>query len=240
MIHVTLTALLDKFRKEIGASTMPGQGVSAMPKWINLLQRTQEWFYDDYDWPHLEIDDDYSIILGERYYNFIQGGINPFRVKLAGVYWNTRWTDVKYGIGMTEYNVYNPQLGQQADPLLKWRRYSDKTIGQQMFEVWPPPASPSTLRFRGIQSLPPLVDGTDVCVIDDTLIILTAAAEYLASAGDKGAQVKQQAAQSRYTRLKGNIDNDGVSQLGGSAPPMQEPANQNLVSNWFPLMAKGS
>lgn len=238
MIGTTLDDMLDDFRMEIGASTQVAQGTSVLPKYRYLLKRTQEMFYDDYNWPHLQPDYDVPIIPGERYYSF-DAAYNPFKIFDTTVYYNNRWYPVTYGIGPSEYNISDPQLMQSQDPIRRWRRINDLTQGQQQYEVWPVPISPSTFRFKIMLALTPLIAPTDRCIIDDKLIVLTAAAEQLTSMGDKAAPIKQQAAKSLYAALKGNIDDVGMSVLGGQAPPMQE-AGGSRDNGWFPLMAKGA
>ena len=237
-IGTPLSELVDQFRMEINASTQVGQGLSALPKFRYLIKRSQEVVYDDCNWPHLQVDYDVPINTGQRYYSF-STAVNPFKVFDTAVNYNNRWYPVGYGIGPAEYNISNPQLHQSQDPIRRWRRYNDLTTGQQQFEVWPVPITPSYLRFRTLQALPPLIAETDVCVIDDKLIVMLAAAEYLTSLGDKSAPLKQQAARALYASLKGNYDDIQTSKLGGMPPTMQEP-DRAVENAWFPLMARGA
>lgn len=238
MIGTTLVALVDMFRMEIGASSQPGQGVGVLPAHQNLIRRTQEWLYDDYDWPHLQYDWIFNILPGERYYSF-PATVNPFRVISTDRYYNNRWGKISNGISRETYNWSDPQQNQAQDPVRAWRRYNDLTMGQEQFELWPVATISYPICFRMMQALPPLVAANDRAVLDDRLISLICAAEYLTSKKDAGASVKQAAAQKLYTRLRGNMDDAPTMVLGGRAPGMQETPTC-FDPRWFPLMAKGS
>ena len=242
MIGVTLGQLVQDLRMEIGAATQVGQGVSVLPKHQYICRRTQEWLYDDFDWPHLQFNLDIPINIGQRYYSFpAAANVNPFRVVQGypSVYYNSRWYPVRYGIGPAEYNLSDPMQSMAQDPIWRWQRYNDQSQGQQQFEIWPVPAATSLLRFRILQNLPSLIAANDTAVLDDKLIVLTAAAELMQSMKDPGFQMKQAAAKARYAAMKGNMDNDDVLVLGGGAPPMQEP-DGSFIDRWYPLMAKGA
>lgn len=238
MIGTTLDALVDKFRMEIGASTQPAQGVAVLPTHQHIVRRTQDWLYEDYTWPHLQFDYVFTITPGERYYSF-PTNVNPFRVLRCDCYYNGIWMPVTYGFDRETYNWSDPQKNQAQDPVLRWRRYNDQTQGQQQFEIWPVPTMAYPICFRVVEPLPPLIAGSDRAVIDDTLITLIAAAEYLTSKKDPGAAVKQAAAKQLYQRLKGNMDDLPTMVMGGLAPPMQESPIQG-AGRWFPLRAKGA
>ena len=334
MIGTTLGSLVDMLRMECGMSTQPGQGVAVLPKLQYLCRRTQEWFYDDYNWPHLRFNCDIPINIGQNYYSF-PAQANPFRVCKIETYYNNRWYPIEYGVGPAEYNLSDPMQNMAQDPIRRWRRlvqvgtqcqivvsqvwvgtltvnastdnatwvnigtiqngitgtfsfsttgysfiqvvmtaytsgaanvtinqvsFSPNNIatavlgslnatmsgaienfsgGQQKFEIWPVPASTSLLRFEILQNLPSFIATSDPCVIDDKLIVLTAASEYMTSLKDPGSKAKSEAAAKRYLALKGNYDDTSMKRLGGEAPPMQEP-DGNFIDRWWPLMAKGS
>ena len=81
----------------------------------------------------------------------------------------------------------------QAWPPRRWRNCaqydatSGSTSAAAQFEVWPiPPAGqPYSLRIEGNAPLNPLIEDTDTCVIDATLVVLFAAAEILAHAKER-------------------------------------------------------
>lgn len=75
-----------------------------------------------------------------------------------------------------------------------------------LFEVWPVPASSSTVRFTGQDQLLPLVQNTDVCSLDDLLIVYGVASEE--------ATVKERA----NARLLTEKFNRRLSQMMSSGP----------------------
>ena len=79
---------------------------------------------------------------------------------------------------------------------------SGQTQPAAQFEVWPipGPSLPFSLRIEGNAPLNTLVEDTDVCVIDATLITLFAAAEILAMQKSESASLKLQKA-NQYRRL---------------------------------------
>ena len=102
----------------------------------------------------------------------------------------------------------------QAWPPRRWRNcavFNETTQQTQpaaQFEVWPTPArqgddasvSPYSLRIEGNAPINALVEDTDICVIDATLIVLFAAAEILAQQKSESASLKLQKA-NQYRRM---------------------------------------
>jgi hypothetical protein len=70
------------------------------------------------------------------------------------------------------------------------------------FEVWPTPGPTQSfsLRIEGNAPLNTLVEDTDICVIDATLIVLFAASEILAMQKSESASLKLQKA-NQYRRM---------------------------------------
>jgi hypothetical protein len=135
-----------------------------------------------------------------------------WRIVSAHVKYSDIWHNVSYGIGPNEYNAFDADRGQTTDPVIKWRHYE----GNQ-FEVWPVPAAENQVfRFKAIKKLPSLIAVSDRAELDDNLIVLFAAAEYLTRTKAEDAQVKLSMAQSHYNKLKGRgMKNDKFVFGGG-------------------------
>lgn len=212
-----LSALVDQLRAEIGASTNVAMGVNTLPNLHQVLRRTQERLWQDFDWPFAWIERDEPMANGQRYYAF-DDDIDFDRIRHAHVKYANVWRELSYGITPADYNVSNPELGAKQDPVRKWRHWE----GNQ-FEVWPVPSSPNcSIRFRAIKKLDPLISDSDRAVLDDTLIVLYAAAELLARAKAEDAPAKLQAANAHYQKLKGNGQKVDVFTLGGGLPVEKE------------------
>ena len=111
-----------------------------------------------------------------------------------------------YGIIAATYATMGGE-NVQAWPPRRWRNcaqydeVNNVTKPAAQFEIWPmPPGQPFSIRIEGNAPLNPLVEDTDVCVIDATLIVLIAAAEILAVQKSEGASMKLQKA-NPYRRM---------------------------------------
>ena len=212
-----LSALVDQLRAEIGASTNVSMGVNTLPNLKQVLKRTQEKLWNDFDWPFAWIERDESLLNGQRYYAF-DDDIDFDRIRTASLYYGNVWRALEYGITPADYNLSNPDLGMKQDPIQKWRHWE----GNQ-FEVWPVPSSSTTkLRFRAIKKLPSLIADTDRAELDDILIVLFAASELLAKAKSEDAAGKLRAAMEHYNKLKGNAMKSPMFTLGGGLPVERE------------------
>lgn len=203
--------LITQLKAEAGQSASVALNVDQTARYKQVLKRTQETLYDDYDWPFLRVVTSKSIAAGSRFYDFPTSpySINFERVEEVVVYYNSQPHPVARGIGFENYAQYDPDDNERADPVRAWDVRWTGT--KEQIEVWPLPATSSTLQFRGIRPLRPLVSLTDVADLDDTMIVLFAAAEVLAKSESKDAEAKLAAAQSRYNKLKGRVK--GASQM---------------------------
>jgi hypothetical protein len=208
-----LSALVDALRAEIGASTNVSMGVNSLPALHHILNRTQAWLWEKFDWPFAYIERDEQMVNGERYYGF-DPEIDFGRITEANVRYSSSWRPLAYGIGVDQYNSSDPSDGDKQDPPTNWRHYE----GNQ-FEVWPMPSSNEcVVRFKAIKKLPKMVNDHDLALLDDNLIVLFAAAELLARAKSQDAQGKMSAANELFTKLKGSGIKNDVFTLGGGMP----------------------
>lgn len=196
-----LQTLVDMLKDECRLSPAVSVGVGQLPSLKNLLRRTQEWLYQDYDWSFLRIMPAIQLQAGERYYDFPED-MNMDRVEEVAIWWNGQPEPVTRGIGFREYSVFDSDSDERSDPVLKWDvRWTGTT---EQMEVWPLPASNDPyLQLKGIRKLRPLISDTDVADLDDQLIVLHAAAEWLTSSKAPDAQAKLATAKTHYSRLKG-------------------------------------
>jgi len=195
----TLQQLVNDFRLEIGASNSVAAGAGSEENVKQLLRRTQEVLYDDYDWPHLKVIKSKTLSAGSRYYD-MPAGLNFDRIIKASVLYGGVYEPIERGIGFEEYSSHDPANDERADPVCKWDvKFTGST---DQIEVWPLPASAQTLWFEGIQDLPALTSDSDTATLDDQLIILFAAGEELAKAEMANAEIVIAAARQRYETIK--------------------------------------
>lgn len=205
----TLEELLFDLRAECRLSTDSTVGQSSNPALKVLLRRTQEFLYDEWDWPHLDgVWFDKALAAGQRYYDF-PSGLNYERAMTAQVYWAGTWLPLKHGFGPLQYNQFDSDNNERSDPAMRWRIYS----GTQ-FEVWPMPATATTVRFTGSQSLGSFEQDTDQCVLDGTMVVLFAAAEQLA--GKPRGKTLETLAARRFEMMKARSQNASGSLRPGS------------------------
>ena len=80
------------------------------------------------------------------------------------------------------------------------------TIGR-VIEVWPIPSVPQTLELAGVVPINLMENDTDVCVIDDYLLVLFTAGEMLARSGLGDASAKITKAKAHLDALKSSYPN---------------------------------
>jgi hypothetical protein len=207
---VTLASLVEALRAEIGASTSVSQGAASVPHLQQVLRRTQERLYTEFNWPHMVIERDEPMILNERYYTF-NPDINFDRILSVHVKNDTTWEPVLYGFDTTIYNVTDTEENETEEPVRRYRHYEDN-----QFEVWPVPSdNTQVLRFRAIRALRPLIANSDTCDLDSNLIVLYAASEILQRLKSADAESKLAAASQLYRHLRGNFDKTPTFVMGG-------------------------
>ena len=153
--NTSLLSLRDQLRAEIGASPSVAMGVNTVEQFDQLLRRTQERLWQDFDWSFGVIDRDEPLLAGQRYYTF-DPDIDFDRICCAHVKYSDIWHPITYGIGTNELNNHDSDQGEATEPALRWRHYE----GNQ-FEIWPVPTritrSSASARFASCPRLSPLL-----------------------------------------------------------------------------------
>ena len=109
---------------------------------------------------------------------------------------------------------------EMSDPVSRWDVLENEESGNAEIEMWPVPSSVDTVYLFGKKALSAFTADTDTCDLDDLLIVLTSAAEFLSREKKEDAPAKAAAAQRRYTKLKGRQNARRTPfQLRGSASP---------------------
>jgi hypothetical protein len=197
------------FKAEVGWNLQSGVAVAQDTEVNKLLAQMQQWLWSQYQFPFLYSHQDVAVSNGSRYYNY-PALISLDYPTMVETKWGQLWYPVDYGISGTEYESVDPDRGETLDPVSRWQVYS-----ATQFEVWPQPATAQTLRFWGTRLLAPLVAETDVCDLDDLLIVLFAAAEKLKRAKQPDWQDRQGRAIALFNRLKTANRPDTIFALSG-------------------------
>lgn len=205
--------LIEMFRSEVRQSVQPSVGTDSLPHVKQLLRRTQVVLYEQFDWPFLRPPvQTISLAAGDRYYD-APDDLNFDRVERVAVRYNNEPIKVERGIDFEEYAFFDSAEDERSSPVQKWDvRWTGTTT---QIEVWPVPDNDDmVLWFKCMRPLRTLVDNSDVCDLDDYLIVLFAAAEELASQKARDAELKLKVAQDYLKSLRAN------SQSGSSSVQM--------------------
>lgn len=200
----TLLRLLDMYRAESRLSLNPAHNSGARDTQVSHIQRVQNWLWSDFDWPVLLVERFLGVQDGQRYYDTPEG-IQIDRVKSLAIKRDDVYVPLHSGIDDCHYAAYDSEKDERQWPPQRWKISEDEQI-----EIWPIPDSnysavsqEGRIKVRGIRDLKPLVNDDDRADLDDRLITLFCAAEYLAGQGAKDASLKQNQALAHYAKLRG-------------------------------------
>lgn len=176
MLRVTLGELVEQVRDEARLSTNTSRSLDHLSHIKQVLRTCYRQLAEEYDWPHLRLkrsDCTKTLAAGQRYYDF-PVNLNTDKMFSAWVLWGSSWSELCAGITNEHYSSMDSDTDQRADPPLRWEWYSNTDLNQ--FEIWPVPASASTVAFEGQKKVTPLLNDADRCDIDDLLLVLKTAA----------------------------------------------------------------
>lgn len=224
----TLETMVRDLRLETRRSSNTNFGQDEYEALKRLLYRTQFFLYWDFAWPFLKVRRDITLQATDRYYDFPtdMDFERIIRVRANG---NGAWTPIIRGIGMEQYDIFDSDDAETSFPVERWD-IIDAGSGDQL-EVWPMPSQDDEiLRFEGFKKLADFSADDDVCTLDDTLIVLFAAAELLTGEDPELAKVKLQAANKLYLRMRGGAERreGGFFVMGAGSPPA-DPHNRPSV-----------
>lgn len=193
---------MSKLRAELGRSTSVAVGVDDAEILKDVIRRTQETLYEDFDWPFLrEMFPAITLNAGQRYYD-IPAAFNYDRIEDAAIRISGRPVPFYRGIDFENYTTFDSDAGVRAAPAQRWDIRWTGT--KEQIEIWPIPVdSSNAMQFKGIRKLRDLTADDDVTDLDDNLIVLFSAAELLARQKSEDANIKLKAGQQLYSRLKG-------------------------------------
>lgn len=232
----TLESILNKMRAHARLSLSSAMNTQVIDPHKELLRDEQQRLWEDYAWPHLRVhyliplqagqylydlpEDDYDANAGT--YTLTMDRVEGISVRDGG-----EWVPLHPEITEMNYSIHETELDERAWPVRNW-----KATDNDQIEVWPIPDTNATestlegyLRVTGIRSMQPFVAESDRADLDDRLIALYVAGSVLAANGAKDAQLKLEAANKLYTKLKGKqTKTQSFALYGiGSRAPMRRP-----------------
>jgi hypothetical protein len=216
----TLLDLLDDFRAEARLSLNPAQNAQDREAQVKLLQRVQDDYWEDFDWPHLRVERQVPVQAGQRFYD-VPADLPLDRIQRIEVFSSGIWQTMKPEIDSAVYSAWNSQLDQRPPPPRRWRIWEGEQI-----EVWPisdvdqdPVTLENTLKFTGIRYLRPFRDDADQADLDNRLIVLSAAAKRLSQQGAKDARLTLEQAAQRYAKLRSGLTPNRRFRVFGTGRP---------------------
>jgi hypothetical protein len=220
----TLSELVSMFRDEAGFASTATLSQNVVQAVQTTLRRTQDVLYEQWTWPHLRVNRFELLRSGENEYSF-PPDLDPDRIEyvVARESADADWTPVTYGITPGMRNQYDSYRDERADPVRAWQYFD---YGQ--YEVWPMPSvDDASLMLTGLRKLNPLVAQADRADLDDRLIVLYAAGQWLKRSKDPSADTVLQMADTYFLKLKGN------SQRKTVRPIAQGPSTGS--PSWTPI-----
>ena len=202
--------LVQMLRNELGRSTSVAVGVDDLPRLKYQINKAYERLYDKHDWPHLEQEvTKIALASGQRYYD-LPATLNFDRIQEIRIWWNARPRQIRRGISLDDFNSWDSNADERSSPVLKWDVRRPVGSTSEQIEVWPIPAdNEQELHFIGALKVARLVNDSDLCLLDDYLVVLEAAAATAKDAKDK--QIFKAEAADRMADLKANAANNEPS-----------------------------
>lgn len=211
-----LVVMVRNLRAECGHSLSIVQGTNQVDTLKYLLARTQKELWTAFVWPELVFRRNITMVAGQYVYDFpLDMPFDQVRESYAAQPTSNEWTSLDYGISEDRVKPDDTNT-ERSDPVRAW-----DVENRTQLRVWPTPNSTGGyLRLKGNSPLDVFSSDNDKSTLDDTVIVLFAAADLLARAKAEDAPSKQQKAQRHLTKLLANriSAKQKVSTLGGGAP----------------------
>lgn len=227
----TLEILVNDLRSEVGHSLNSNLGQSMRDVLINTIQRVQSRLWSDYSWPFLQVRRDINLADGQRHYDLPSDMVFE-RIESVEFKYGDIWEPMSYGIGRDQYNQYDSDRDIRSWPIYRYDNYENNQI-----EVWPIPnqnvdatTGSGLLRLHGIRNLNRLSENTDTADLDDQLVILYAAANFLQRQRQADAGAKLQEANAHYMRLKARLAKSDTFVMGAETSDEYEPKGPPRVA----------
>ena len=110
--NTTLVRLLDMYRAECRMSFNPAHNNQDQQRQIRDLQKTQEYLWEDYDWPLLRVERTINLQAGQRYYA-MPDDLHIDRISKVEVFHDTAYCALQAGIDAVHYTAYNSDLDER-------------------------------------------------------------------------------------------------------------------------------
>ncbi|BAQ16104.1 hypothetical protein [Methyloceanibacter caenitepidi] len=193
--------LIVQVRNETGRSNAVAVGVEDVEGLKSHINRVYELLWNEYTWPHLRQEFSKTLNAGQQYYD-LPSGLDVENIDKVALIYNGLTYNIDRGITFADYDIWDPAANERSDPVLKWDVKYVASAGVEQIEAWPLPAATQTLKFFGQLAFAPMVDDDDICLLDDTLVVLFTTARILKRQKDPDADDALSAANARLAKLR--------------------------------------
>ena len=192
--------LVLNLRAELRRSQNPAIGSEDLAPLKRTLNHVIAVVSNKEDWPFLYRKfAPIAIAAGDRFFD-IPDGLNMERIISVRIKWGGSYYDIWRGITYDDYISWDPEDDERSSPALK---YDFQNInGAEQLEIWPISEGVQSLLFEGYITHPKLVNDTDLCLVDDDIVLLFAAAELMGDEFEAEAQAKRDQANELLRLIK--------------------------------------
>lgn len=248
-------------RAEVRRSTNAAVGVDDLPGLKQAINRNYQILRNRREWSFLNYRFNLPMAAGQQFYAMpslltpSQGGafttpppapapptvstvtMSADHIKRVALYFSGIPQLLERGISFEDYALFDyEQSGAASDPVLKWDIRAGTASAPQI-EVWPVPSSnTSYIKFFAGVETPLLVNDSDLCWLDDMLVVLFAAADLLALDMSEpriglppAAQLKLKQAEDYYNSLLNNDMTGRTTIAVGQGRPARGVDTNSLV-----------
>ena len=103
---IALSVLVQQVRHETGRSIATSAGADEKARLEHLLRRTQEFWYEEYDWPFLQVLRSITTVVNQRFYAF-PSDMNVEEVQALFVKNNGSYQPLLRGITVGDYSAHD-------------------------------------------------------------------------------------------------------------------------------------
>lgn len=222
----TLATLIEEVQFELVQIASPAAGQNFREHIKARINREYRRLYHEHDWPELIDWYDLTTSAGERYYDFPENAALETTIAIYQKYGNIWNPALVRGIEPEHYNAFDSDLNARSDPAQRWR-----PKGGQI-EIWPIPATETTVRFVAKRPFVRLIEESDICDLDTDLVVLHAAAQLARRYNDQEANLILARATSHYDVLKSRKSRGALKAnfaSGGDKPPRMGFADKTII-----------
>lgn len=212
---IAFSEIVLQLRAELRRSQSPAVGSEDLPPLKQTINHIVDVLSLEHDWPFMYRKfDPMALTAGVQFYN-LPTGLLQERIIGARSKWGGSFYDLTRGITFDDYETWDPAEDERSSPALKYD--FQNRAGALQIEVWPlPDSSTQSFYFEGYASHPRLVNDTDLCLFDDSVVVLFAAAELMADANKAESNAKRDQANElmRQIKIRGARNDGAPVQVG--------------------------